>query len=137
MNLGIRKRTIRIFVLFLLLVSLCSFYLILSHKHIITVPCLFHKITGFYCPGCGMTRAFYSLIMLDFMGSLKNNLLLVFIIPTTIYYLWHFFKNYIFTGNIISIDDVIPNWVLLVELILAISYGILRNIELFSWMQPI
>ncbi len=24
-------------------------------------PCLFHEITGYYCPGCGTTRAFYAL----------------------------------------------------------------------------
>ena len=24
-------------------------------------PCAFHKITGFYCPGCGGTRAVFSL----------------------------------------------------------------------------
>lgn len=26
------------------------------------MPCIFHELTGFYCPGCGGTRAFLALI---------------------------------------------------------------------------
>ena len=26
------------------------------------MPCFFHELTGFYCPGCGGTRAFFALI---------------------------------------------------------------------------
>ena len=31
-------------------------------------PCLFHRITGLYCPGCGGTRAFTSLLQGDFIS---------------------------------------------------------------------
>lgn len=31
-------------------------------------PCIFHKITGYYCPGCGGTRAVYAL----FCGNLLD-----------------------------------------------------------------
>ena len=26
------------------------------------IPCLFHELTGFYCPGCGGTRAVLALV---------------------------------------------------------------------------
>lgn len=32
-------------------------------------PCLFHQITGYYCPGCGITRAIIALLHGDFAAS--------------------------------------------------------------------
>jgi len=37
--------------------------------------CFFHRLTGFYCPGCGTTRALYSLLHLDWRASLSANVL--------------------------------------------------------------
>lgn len=34
-------------------------------------PCTFHKITGFYCPGCGGTRAVHALLHGRILTSLK------------------------------------------------------------------
>ena len=33
-------------------------------------PCLFHRVTGFYCPGCGGTRAVAALIHGRFLQAL-------------------------------------------------------------------
>ena len=33
-------------------------------------PCLIHLATGFYCPGCGMTRSCLSLLRGDILSSL-------------------------------------------------------------------
>ncbi len=33
-------------------------------------PCVFHEMTGFYCPGCGGTRAFRAMLSGDFRKSL-------------------------------------------------------------------
>lgn len=35
--------------------------------------CLFHIISGFDCPGCGMTRAFRAMAELDVAGSFRYN----------------------------------------------------------------
>lgn len=34
-------------------------------------PCLFHRITGLYCPGCGGTRAFTSLLQGHFFSCFR------------------------------------------------------------------
>ena len=39
--------------------------------------CLFYRLTGVYCPGCGATRALSSLLHGDLKASLHNNLLLI------------------------------------------------------------
>lgn len=38
--------------------------------------CMFHQMTGLYCPGCGATRALSAMLHGDLKSSLHNNLLL-------------------------------------------------------------
>lgn len=39
--------------------------------------CQIQKLTGLYCPGCGMTRALARLVRGDVLGSLSYNVLLI------------------------------------------------------------
>lgn len=47
----------------------------------ITIPCLFTLVVGMHCPGCGLTHAFTSLIMLDFLHAWESNPLIFFVLP--------------------------------------------------------
>ena len=40
--------------------------------------CVFHKLTGLYCPGCGGTRAVHSLLAGDIPGSIYFHPLVVY-----------------------------------------------------------
>src|SRR5690606_39963391 len=46
------------------------------------IPCPFYKVTGHYCPGCGITRAISALLERDFKSAWHNNILL-FIVPSS------------------------------------------------------
>ena len=43
--------------------------------------CIIYHITGLRCPGCGMSRAVYHAMHLDFAGAYKFNMLVVIILP--------------------------------------------------------
>lgn len=49
--------------------------------HSLLPPCPFHALTGYYCPGCGSTRALYSLLHGDAAHAMAMNPLLVLAIP--------------------------------------------------------
>jgi hypothetical protein len=48
-------------------------------------PCLFHRLTGLYCPGCGTGRALHKLFHADLAGALRLNPLMVVVIPLLVY----------------------------------------------------
>jgi len=47
------------------------------------IPCLFHLITGFYCPGCGGTRAVRYLLRGQVLKSIQYHPLIFYIVAVT------------------------------------------------------
>ncbi|MCR8634236.1 DUF2752 domain-containing protein [Paenibacillus sp. N5-1-1-5] len=92
----------------------------------IEIPCVFHELTGFYCPGCGMTRAVLSLLKLDFYQAFRYNPLLFLILPMYITY------------TIANKKQMprISNVIMSVMLIVTLASGLLRNIPAFVWLAP-
>lgn len=46
-------------------------------KYIKLPPCIFYFTTGFYCPGCGNTRAVIALLHGDILLSLRQNAMII------------------------------------------------------------
>lgn len=93
--------------------------------------CPFHKFTGFYCPGCGITRLLFSLIKLDFYQAFRYNPLVFILLIIGIIYL--LIKFILKKFNIII---KVPNYVWYILIIIVIIYGILRNIPYFNYLIP-
>lgn len=96
----------------------------------IAIPCIFNKVTGLYCPGCGITRAIRALLKGNIAESFHNNALLYTVLPVVgiveiIYRLTN--RKYKKMYNII----------LILALISALVFGVLRNIPQFSFLEPI
>lgn len=64
------KRIINIFILIAVIVFS---YLAVSTNF--ELECIFKKITGICCPGCGLTRSFRCILNLDFSGAIYYNIL--------------------------------------------------------------
>jgi hypothetical protein len=92
----------------------------------IGVPCVFHELTGFNCPGCGITRATLSLLTLDFYQAFRYNPLLLLIVPL---YLTYTMAN---KKQMKRISKVI----MAVMVTMTIAFGLLRNIPAFDWLAP-
>lgn len=97
--------------------------IIIIFKYNIGIPCIFFELTNLYCPGCGMTRAIKSLLLLDFSQAIRYNALII-ILPLLIF-------SFIFEKKV-----KIPNWIWYLLLIIVILYGILRNITAFNFLAP-
>lgn len=93
----------------------------------IYIPCIFNKITGLKCPGCGITHMIIALCHFDFVQAFWSNPFLFIVLPfvgtfyiiNKIYYIYtdtklNFEKKYLFLEYIL--------------LALTVIFGIARNI---------
>lgn len=90
------------------------------------IPCIFNKLTGLYCPGCGITRAALALLDIQLYQSFRYNMLAYLLTPIYLVYSILLVKRQI----------IYSTRVMLLMLVLAIGFGILRNIPMFNWLAP-
>lgn len=50
--------------------------------------CMFHKITGWQCMGCGFQRMVYALLHGDIPAAFRANMFLFFAMPFIAFYVW-------------------------------------------------
>ena len=101
----------------------------------IAIPCMFHKITGFYCPGCGVSRMCIHLIQLDFYKAFRSNPGVFISLPfLAVLFLMHL-HDYIRYNHIPKYK-----WLTVLEIIdavILIIFGVLRNIPAFAFLAPL
>ena len=112
-------------------ILLSILFLYLNKRFSFYIPCIFHKITHLYCPGCGITRMFLSILKLDFYQAFRFNPLMFFMSPFIIIYEIIYYINWI-QDKKFKISKKI--WYIL--LIITIIYTILRNINSFNFLAP-
>ena len=114
-----------------LFIALLISYYILNKIFNFSIPCIFHKLTNFYCPGCGITRMFFSLLEGNITKAFHYNaLVFIFLVMLVIYVILKF----LFYINNKQIK--IPSYIYYISLVIAIIFGVIRNFELFSFLAP-
>lgn len=114
-----------------ILIGLIAF-LFFNHYFSFAIPCPFHKLTGLYCPGCGITRMILSILQLDFYQAFRYNAFLMILLPFALVYGILYFTAWIQDRQVPRLPNIVWN----ILLIAAIAFMIIRNIPLFSFLAP-
>lgn len=100
------------------------------------IPCVFHEVTGLYCPGCGLTRAVYTLLVYgDIKQAFGYNAMLFIAGPILLFIAvrWGYYtikqKDY----TLSKFECIIT----IILLVLLLVFSILRNIPMFSMLAPV
>lgn len=90
------------------------------------IPCVFHLITGFNCPGCGVTRMIMALLEGQFAAAFKANAgIMLIALPLTVILIRMTFR-YIKTGQ--NRPTKGEKNILLMIAVFLVGFGIMRNI---------
>jgi len=129
------KRLIRFIVFGLFSILLFGIYYFISSKFDFYIPCIFHEITGFYCPGCGITRMLFSLFKLDFYQAFRYNSLLFISLPFIIFCFLDIIIKFLFYSDNYFYKRI-SNRVWYFFIVITIIFGIMRNIPMFDYLKP-
>lgn len=132
MKLSIQNKNIIVRIIILIVVMIAGIIYLLGDYQF---DCIFHKITGLYCPGCGITRCLNAIIHMKFYQAFRFNPYLFLLMPLIFPYVSYQIYIWIFSLKD-KLTTKIPKGILITLLITLILYGILRNISYFNWLAP-
>ena len=109
-------------------------YLIFMKLTDLAIPCIIYKITGKYCPGCGITRMLLAMLRLDFAAALRWNCLLFFLLPCFLVYgLW---KGICFIKTGKKVSSLAEQIGVMIVFVLVVAFWIMRNLPQFAFLAP-
>ena len=124
-------------ILLLLIVGVAVVFFVLDpNKHEIFPKCIFHSLTGAYCPGCGSQRALHSLLHFDIAGVVSYNFLFLPAALLIVYHYVHPILNKLFNWKLPNLFYMkYTPWVIFT---VVIVFWIFRNLPRypFSVLAP-
>lgn len=84
-----RRQIIYAIVILMVAIALLCVYLLFDPTESRWFPqCIFYKLTGWKCAGCGSQRAIHAMLTGDFAEAWRQNALLMSILPLIVYMIW-------------------------------------------------
>ena len=124
-NIEVKRRLIKLAKRYALILAIGVVYLLITLYVGYGIPCLFNKLTGLQCAGCGATRMAMSLARLDFKAAFGYNQFLFITGPFILAYIVYYEITYALTCQRPSKKWDIAVFAVLVG---AVVFGILRNV---------
>lgn len=97
---------------------------------IFRMPCVFHLLTGYYCLGCGGTRAVRALLHGEILKSLYYHPLVLYMAVIAVWYLvslviskWKKQKKAVY----------LHRWMIVLGVVITLGNWIWKNVVLFVW----
>lgn len=91
----------------------------------IYIPCPFRMLTGFQCPGCGISHCLMSLMRFDPASAWEANAFVMILLPAALPYAGYRILKYIRTGKT---DFNIPETAMLIGVLAAaVLFAVIRN----------
>ena len=99
-------------------------------------PCLFHLLTGFYCPGCGGTRAIRLLLKGELIKSFCYHPFVPYLALVLLLEAVLFLRAWIRTGKrpLAGMEERYPRWVAIGAAIILVNW-IVKNVLLVMGMD--
>ncbi len=122
-----RNRVFKVIFVLMFLLGILYGYYFLNLYFEIGIPCFYRKVTGYYCPGCGITRCLFAIIRGDFYQAYCCNQLVFLMLPFLGSYVVYRIYLYVYDKE----DKIIcrvPNIIWTLLLVVVILFGIVRNI---------
>ena len=88
--------------------------------------CPFRAVTGWWCPGCGLTRATHHLFQAELATALRYNLLVVFVLALIVaaWVGWYLRSS----GRPLGLTARIPGWVYAAAIGVLAVFAVVRNL---------
>ncbi len=99
--------------------------------------CPVYELTGFYCPGCGSTRALADLFNFDLCSAAGHNIFFVIALPGVGYYLLKMYLLIITGKDILPFPEISLKTAGIISFLILL-YAVIRNIPVhpFTILAP-
>ena len=134
MDGGSKKRLIKLTATVISALAAGEGYLIFIRVTKSGIPCIFRTFWDIFCPGCGVSRMFVSLSQLDILAAFGYNPFIFCLLPIGITLGVRYSVSYVKSGR--RHLDKLETAALVIVLILAVIFGVLRNIPGLEFLAP-
>lgn len=124
-----KKRAVKVAVYSVILLLCGVLYGLFCMATGVAIPCVFYQITGFSCPGCGVTRMCINILKWNIPEAVRCNPALFFCMFPLVCILADGLVRYIKTGKtrLRKWQEVLLYFIVVVLLV----HGVLRNVAAF------